>query len=107
MGSEKMAKLMSYNLDRVETMTNNINSQTLILKQINFDWTRYIADNKLPEGQMEKNVKWMVDMTTDWEDISNVLEKTLGQLRTIKQWKELKNNDRERATDAREYDNHD
>ena len=53
---------------------------------------------------MKKNVTWMIETATDWEDFSSVLERGLEQLQTIKDWQEIER-ERDRATDTRERDN--
>ena len=88
--SDKMRRLMMFNLSRVEEMTNLINSQSLILRKTKLNWIRHQSDFTLPECPMKKNVKWMIDTATGWEDFSSVLERGLEQLRSIKDWQEIK-----------------
>ena len=89
MSSDKLRMLMMFNLSQVEEMTNLINSQSLILRKTKLNWIIQQSDFTLPEGPMKKNMKWMIDTATGWEDFSNVLERGLKQLRYIKDWQEI------------------
>ena len=102
--SDKRRRLMIFNLNRVEEMTNLVNSQSLILRKTKLDWNRHLADFTLPEGPMKKNVTWMIETATDWEDFRGVLKRGLEQLRSIKDWIEIER-ERDRVTDRRERNN--
>ena len=99
--SDKSRRLMMFNLSRLEEITSLINTYTLKLRMTKLDWIRHQIDCTLAEGTMKKNVKWMIDTATGWEDFSNVLERGLKQLRYIKDWQQIES-ERDRQTDRRE-----